>query len=333
MGNDIHLVYSSDANYLEPVFVSAASAIYFHTAPGTLFVHFYLENVTRERFSEFEKQFARFVGKRDFELVYHVWDPKEFDRFPKWNNSSLIYVRMVLPERLPEADWAIACDGDTLWLSDPAEVWALRDDSLYFHISEDPPPRCGDGVNHSLEWFHQYGLHLPPEQYGCAGFLLLNLHKMRAEKFAQKCIDFLDRYPDPPLCEQMVICYVGRDKLRLLPKKWGVFAGGHDRVDLADGGLIHYVQYLPTRLTKVNRLLTDVVMIWHEFCWRVLKEDHLKPHVNCWNRLWRRWFYVILKTFPWVTHVHHYLWVHLPNTGLSKREWASVMAKFAEVKA
>lgn len=328
MGNDIHLVYSTDAGYLEPVFVSAASAIYFHRSPGRLYVHFYLEEVDDAAYAAFAAKFRRFEEIRDFELVRHTWDPLEFDRFPKWNNSSLIYVRMVLPERLPTADWAIACDGDTLWLSDPSEVWALRDDSLYFHISEDPPPRCGDGVNHSLEWFHRYGLHLSQEQYGCAGFLLLNLKKMREEGFSQKCIEFLDRYPDPPLCEQMVICYVGRDKLRLLPKKWGVFAGGHDRVDLAEGGLIHYVQYLPIRLNKINRLLTDVVMIWHEFCWRVLKEDHLRTHVGWFNRLWRRWLYVGLKTFPWVTRLHRYLWVHLPNTGLSRREWTAVMVKF-----
>ena len=326
--SDIHLVYSTDANYLEPIFVSAASAIYFHTAPGRLFVHFFLEKVPAETYEAFKAQFKRFEGKRDFELVAHVWDPMEFDRFPKWNNTSLIYVRMVLAERLQDVDWAIACDGDTLWLSDPAELLSLRDESKLFLASIDPPPSGSDGINRSLLWFEKYGMHMPQDQYYCAGFLLLNLRLMREEAFCQKCIDFLDKYPDPPLCEQMVICYVGIGKTVALPPKWGVFAGGHWPVDLSQGGVIHYVQTLPTRFDKINRLLSDVVLLWYEFCKRVLGENRLPLHLSWWGRFWRRTVFVILKHNQWIENAHPYLKAHLHTRGMPKQEWNRIMETF-----
>ena len=326
--NDIHLVYVSDANYLEPTFVSVASAIYFHTSPGRLFVHFFLDNVPADVFDAFKAQFKRFEGKRDFELVGHVWDPMEFSRFKKWFNTTLTYARMVLADRMRDVDWAIACDGDSLWFSDPSEVMALKDETKLLLASLDPPPAGSDGVNRSLLWFEKYGMHMPQDQYYCAGFMLQNLRLMREYGFSRKCMEFLDKYPDPPLCEQMVICYVGLGKTAALPPQWGVFASSHWRVDLSQGGVVHYVQTLPTRFDKINRLLSDVVLLWYEFSKRVLGEDRLPRYLSRWGRFWRRAVFVILKHNQWIENAHPYLKAHLHTRGMPKQEWNRIIEKF-----
>jgi len=100
---------------------------------------------------------------------------------------------------------------------------------------------------------------------------------------------------------------------------------------LTKDGAIHYVTDVPWRRDKLNRLLSDVVLLWYEFGKRVMHEDWLPQYVSPWGRLWRRDVFLFLKYNQWVLALHPYLKGHLRNThGLSRSEYKAILARFGE---
>ena len=69
-------------------------------------------------------------------LVFHEFGDKNMAPFldrvelRDFNGSKLPYLRLFLPELLPECDWVIYSDVDTLWFKDPCGLWNERDDSV-----------------------------------------------------------------------------------------------------------------------------------------------------------------------------------------------------------
>jgi len=318
----IHLVYGSDDNYWFPTAISAASAAY--GCSRDLVIHLFDAGVSDEHYAEFEglvrKANARTVCRR------HMLDGKMFEGFGAWRGSVATYSRMFVQDILPDIDWAIYVDGDTLWLGDIGELWKLRDPAILIQASVDPPPPQMTSNEGEFSWYKENGLVLKnPDEYFCAGLILLNLKGLREFGVTEKCRTFMSSYRMPRIVDQTVLNYVLQGHSKLLPPEWGVFSAWHGNADLTKSCCIHYVDDVPWRRDKPNRLLSDVVILWFNFCENVLGLDLLSNYVPFWSRVWRRIVFVTLKRNQWILSIHPYLRAHLRNTyGLSRDAMSTI---------
>lgn len=151
------------------------------------------------------------------------------------------------------------------------------------------------------------------------GLMLVNLKKMRVEKIADKCRAFMKEFPSPRVVDQTVLNYVCRGYTSALPEPWGVFSVWHGGVDISGSACVHYVNDVPWRRDKINRLFSDIVLLWYEFARRVLGLELRKKYVSLFSWVWRRCAFLALKHNQWMLRIHPYLKSRLRNShGLDK---------------
>ena len=138
----IHLIYGSDDNYWFPTAVSAASAA--HGCSQRLVIHLFDAGVSDAHYCEYEALIKK--AHSDTVCERHKLDAKMFEGFGAWRGFFVTYSRMFIQDILPDLDWAIYCDGDTLWLGDIAQLWALRDNTKLIQASQDPPTPLRGGA-------------------------------------------------------------------------------------------------------------------------------------------------------------------------------------------
>ena len=327
MRNEVHLIYSTDSNYLLPTLVSASSAI--AHATGKVVIHVITDKVSDSDYDAFQKRLQCVKGV--VSVQRHVWKDEKFSGFPRWHNSTLVYARMVADELLPDVDWAISVDGDTLWLGDPFAMLQLRKPELLFQASIDPPPPVSGFKDVQAEWFEAHKLIMPSKDRLCCGLMMLNLKKMRSVKFSSQCMAFLRNYPDPPYCEQMVMCYLGQGDIAALPKEWGVFSVHHTQINIMTPCLVHYVQDLPWKRVKAVHLISDIVLVWHDFAHTVLGLN-LLDNIPISQRLWKRCVFLLFKELPFLKKIHPMLAGFFENTrGIPREAMAALHSRFARM--
>ena len=326
MRNDtIHLVYGTDDNYLLPTLVSAASAAKCLGHGRSLEVHLFDAGVSDGHWEEFKRKVCEL--NKNVVCRRHVLDPEMFKGFGSWKGSVATYSRMFVAELLPDLDWAIYFDGDTLWTGDIGKLWDLRDDTMLIQASIDPPTPMGD-VNPEFAWYEERGLVFDRSKYLCMGLMMANLRLMREEAIGDQCRSFMKQFPSPRVVDQTVLNYVCAGKTKPLPPEWGVFSAWHGGVDLTKDAAIHYVSDVPWRRDKVNRLLSDIVLLWFDFCRVVLHEDRLSKALNPFGRIWRRALFCMLKHNQWVLGLHPFIRSRFRNTcGLRKEELTAIHAR------
>ena len=324
----IHLVYGTDDNYLFPTLVSAASAAKCLGLERQLVVHLFDAGVTDEHWELFIRRVSAI--RQGVSCVRHVLNPSMFEGFGQWKGSVVTYSRMFMAELLKDIDWAIYYDGDTLWTGDIGKLWDLRDGTKLIQASVDPPTPMGT-VNPEFAWYREHGLEIDNSKYLCMGLMLANLKKMREQKIAEKCKEFMCRYPNPRVVDQTVLNYVCAGQTAALPVEWGVFSAWHGTADLTRDGAIHYVCDLPWRRDKINRLLSDVVMLWFDFCRVVLHDDRLTKTVGRFSRFWRRGFFLFLKCNIWILALHPFVRSRFRNVhGLRQEEFEAIRRRLLD---
>jgi len=244
--------------------------------------------------------------------------------------AALRRIRELVPDLLPDLGWAIYVDGDTLWLGDIGELWDLRDESVAVLASIDPPTPMGV-PRPDVAWYRDHGLVVDDTAYFCAGLILMNLRSMREINMVRQCKEFMSKYPSPRVVDQTALNYVLRGRSRLLPSEWGVFSMWHGTADLSTDCCVHFVTDVPWRRDKVNRLLSDVVLLWYEFCERVLGLTLLPQYVSPWGRVWRRWVFLYLKRSQWLLSIHPYIKSRLRNThGLPSSTVRTIVGRWTD---
>ncbi len=320
----IHLVYGSDDNYWFPTAISAASAAL--GCSQELVIHLFDAGVSDAHYDEYEaliqKANPRVICER------HVLDAKMFKGFGAWRGSFVTYSRMFIQDILPNLDWAIYVDGDTLWLGDIAKLWALRDETKLIQASVDPP--MPDGGKHPDEdWYVQNGIDLLREGYLCMGLMLANLRGLREAGISAQVRDFMAKYPKPKIVDQTVLNYVCCGRIAPLPKEWGVFSAWHGTADLTREACVHYVDDLPWRRNKINRLVSDIVLVWYEFIERVLGLSLRPRYLSQWNWMARRIVFLCAKHLQFLVKMNSYVASRLRNThGLTRAEWRVIRGRF-----
>lgn len=324
MDNTIHLIYGSDDNYWFPTAVSAASAAF--GAKSELIIHLFDLGVTDEHYDEYVGLIRK--ANPAVKCERHVIDKKMFEGFGAWRGSIATYSRMFAQDILPDVDWAIYVDGDTLWLGDITKLWALRDETKLIQASIDPPMPLGE-KHPDDDWYVQNGIEMSRDGYLCMGLMMANLKAMREEHISDKCRAFMSKYPMPKIVDQTVLNCICRGQMAALPVEWGVFSAWHGTADLTKDACIHYVNDLPWRRDKVNRLISDVVLLWYEFCERVLGLNLRRKYLSRVSWGCRRSVFIALKHLQWLVHMHPYVKSRLRNThGLSKRELTAVRGRW-----
>lgn len=321
----IHLVYGTDDNYFYPTAISAASAA-FYTRSSQLIVHLFDLGVMDKHYEQFCALVKR-AGNPNVEFVRHQLPLSLFEGFGAWKGSIATYSRMLIAEIMQEEEWAIYVDGDTLWLGDLAELWALRDDTKLILASIDPPTPSGV-ISPEFAWYRERGIEIDPKDYLCMGLMLANLRRMREEKVGERCKAFMKDYPCPRVVDQTVLNYVCHGKTAPLPKQWGVFSAWHGGIDFTQPSMVHYVTDVPWNRAKLNRLFSDVAMLWFDFCKNVLGEDNLSKF-SWWTRFWKRAVFLVLKYNQWILAIHPYLKAHLRNThGIPSKDYRLIVQRW-----
>lgn len=323
----VHLIYGSDNNYVFPTMISAASAAFSIRANLDLVIHLFDLGISDENYADFKLRVLK-VNPRVV-CLRHVLDKSLFDGFGAWRGSIATYSRMLVPDLLPDIEWAIYVDGDTLWLGDIGELWDLRDEAVTVLASIDPPTPM-NVPRPDVAWYREQGLVVDDRNYFCAGLLLMNLRAMREMNMVHQCKGFMVKYPLPRVVDQTVLNYVLQGRSRLLPKEWGVFSTWHGMADLTKACCVHYVNDLPWRRDKMNRLLSDVVMLWYHFSKNVMGYDLLPKYVSPWGSVWRRAVFLLLKSNQWILSINPYVRSRLRNThGLSVTTVKTIVGRWA----
>ena len=290
----IDIVYIGDSKYASAIAVSASSALRHAANPSEIRIHVVTD----------DKDFPD-IG---YDVRYWKGSGRE-----GWHGTELVWSRMDFAELFSDCDWVVSCDGDTLWMADPADLWNLRDNENVLMASPDVPSADGTPFEH-FGWWHQNKLTMPLEKCYCCGLMLLNLKKMREENFAWKCQDFINQFSNPPMREQTVMCYAARDCSSPLPREWGVFSFWHTSIESPK--LVHYVQDLPWKRDKLNRLMSDIVLLWWKECEALGLEKCFQGFRGCKNRLdyaWRRFVYIAMRPLAGVIERISWLKPHFRN--------------------
>lgn len=256
--NKLHIVYATDDAYLKLVTASAVSAIRQAATPEALVLHILDCGISDERWEWFVAQ----VGPTT-SVHRHRIEMERFSAFRAWHGSLATYARLFLPTLLPEADWCLYVDGDTLFTDDPAKAFVSRADDVAIVGPED------NASPQSRAWFAQQGFQKDWTHYFCAGFILINLAWFRAHNGTQWCMDFLRAHPDAPFPDQDALNLYCEGHIRLFPTGWGVLSERMSDCDTP--GLIHYVVDLPTKMRfRWRDGFRDVTAVWVNFARVVL---------------------------------------------------------------
>ena len=160
-------------------------------------------------------------------LAFHLFggDDAFADRvrreFGTYKGSPMAFLRLYLGELLPDVDWVLYSDVDTVWRRDVAELWALRDESATIQWVRD----LKGTVVEFKSWCAGRGVPLDgfdPARYCCSGVCLINLKRWRERDVLGRCRDFVARYGCPKYADQDILNAILGDEAALLPDCWDV---------------------------------------------------------------------------------------------------------------
>ena len=194
MGDEkIHVVMAADGPYLKGLEVAKASMVESCSDPGRIEFHLFGdEAVSLERM------------RTEFGL---------------YRGSPMTFLRLYLGELLPEVDWVVYSDVDTLWRRDVCELWKLRDGAKTIQWA-------WSSSFEFVDWCRERNVPLvrfSPDRYGCCGICLVNLKRWRETKVLERCRDFAAQYGIPKYADQDILNAVLADEAGLLPECWDVW--------------------------------------------------------------------------------------------------------------
>ena len=139
--------------------------------------------------------------------------------FGTYKGSPIAFLRLYLGELLPDVDWVIYSDVDTLWYRDVLELATLRDEDKTIQWVHST-------AFEFVSWCSERGVSLRRDicdTYGCTGVCIMNLKRWRKDNVLERCRDFAARYGVPKYADQDVLNAVFADEAGLLPGWWDVF--------------------------------------------------------------------------------------------------------------
>jgi len=207
--DNIHIVLASDANYLPGLEVTRATMLAACSVPERLVFHVFDE--------------ASLSG-------LPALQPSNFPVLPLWNESLMPYLRLFLPQLLPEVEWVVYSDVDTIWNRDVCELWDgttgggeegiywVRDMASMREDADEWISKVAAGEGIAFDWM----------RYCCSGICVMNLRKMRETDFTRRVLDLYAKYGVPRYPDQDVLNVIFNRDSGLLPSVWGAMGDPSD---------------------------------------------------------------------------------------------------------
>ena len=275
LDNVIEIALAANQGYAKGLFVSAASiamnasrrhVLSFTILDGGLVDEFYDELI--HKLQELHPQ----TVVRRFRI-----DESIFDRFPDLRGNKMTYARFHLPDLLPDVRHVIYCDVDTLWLTDIADLWSLRDDCILKACND---PTVGH-YKKEVDWFIRRGIEFNPEKYFNAGVLLINLDEFRNNDIVTQACKILNEDPSVVFHDQSTLNYLLWGKVVFLNDRWMKFTTLIKDGDMSQGRVLHYVNNVP----------------WVDYGWREDLRDTRLAWFKVLGMVSQRSLYQCLKSF------------------------------------
>lgn len=191
----VHVVMAADGAYQKGLEVARASMIESASDPSRLEFHIFGEESGL-------KQRIR-------------------DEFGTYKGSPMAFLRLYLGELLPDVDWVVYSDVDTLWRRDVLELATLFDEDKTIQWVRD----LKSAVVEFMSWCK--AKHVPiegfrPDDYCCSGVCIINLKRWRERNVFGRCRDFVIKYGCPKYADQDILNALLYPEAGILPGWWDV---------------------------------------------------------------------------------------------------------------
>ena len=262
MNGPIHVAFASDDNYFEGLLTSAWTAVRNCSRSKDLVIHVLDGGVTSEHWALLSRRLSPSGCILDRIVID---DARSFASFQSYHgNSRMTYARLLLPDLLPDVQQIIYSDVDILWVVDIAELWDSLDPNAIVHCtpSQHSPPA-------EIEWCAHFGYTFERGSRFCAGMVVLNLEKFRAEGLHRKMLDALAACGGKAPCNDETVLNAlvfGREDRGFLPSRWQHMSAGQTKPLESNGCVIHFLMDTPWQsIHKYHHLFTDAHVLWHRF--------------------------------------------------------------------
>lgn len=262
MDNRISISCASDEAYYCGLLVTLHSLVS-HAAEGSSFVCHVLDTgLSPSSREDLVRRLAAIPG-RTADVEYHKVDASRFDGLPKWRGGYTAYVRLFLEEILPDEDFTVYTDIDTLWMRDVNELWGLRGKTPVLAAVPDGSGLdfLSSGVRTSA-LFAEHGRTIDPACYFCSGLFLMNLKELRSRAFSGQWMSFLRENPtllDFP-DQNLYNWFFPVPDTVLLDWRWGEFSTAYGLRGTSDPRVIHYARQAPWK-----KKISAVGMLWWDY--------------------------------------------------------------------
>lgn len=215
--NKIPIVMATDDNYAFQTGV-AISSIIKNKKKDTEYEFFILEN---GKLADQSKEKIQNTFGRDVDIHFLYVDEKKFrEAYTAIYISVATYYRFLIMDLLPQYDKCIYLDVDLLVLFDLNAVYELNIEDYYLASVLD----CG--IQYYNEKYKSYLLEMDissDKEYFNAGFLVMNLKKMRQDNLKNKLMEYVG-HPFK-MMDQDILNKCCRGYVKYLPLKYNLFAG------------------------------------------------------------------------------------------------------------
>lgn len=203
MTDHVHVVMAADGAYKKGLEVARASMIESAGDPARLKFHIFDEGTGLEQ--------------------------RIRDEFGTYKGSPMAFLRLYLGELLPDVDWVVYSDVDTLWRRDVLELATLFDESKTIQWVRD----LKSTVVEFMSWCQ--ARHVPlegfrPGDYCCSGVCIINLKRWRERNVFVRCRDFVAKYGYPKYADQDILNALLYAEAGILPDWWDVLIPAPENV-------------------------------------------------------------------------------------------------------
>ena len=210
-----HVAFCISDNYSSIVAVTLQSFVDHHTNESVFIFHIVSEAMSADNLAYLKSVIAQ---RTSWQLMYHPIEEKNLAHIPTSSFTIHTWYRIFLDKLLPDhVDKVLYLDADTLIASSIDELFQIPLENVAIGAAKDQQ-------NFITATKQRIGL--PQQQtYICAGVLLMNLSYWREHNIAQQILDWAIANAHRLKCpDQDAINVVLKDKILVLPAKWGIIA-------------------------------------------------------------------------------------------------------------
>ena len=222
----VHIALASDHRYLPGLQTTLASIILASRNPERLVFHVLADGLSVNDEASVSALAGRCGAGPVVDFIHPDMGPVR-SAFEPYKGSHAAFLRLFLSEFLPDEDWVLYADVDTLWFRDPCELWKERDPSVSLLWSPDCPSIAEGVRKYSLKFHPRFDV----GRYACSGVVLMNLKRMRETGFVAKCKAFAAKWGTPLFVDQDILNTVCFDDAKLLDRRWDCMMPDRDAAE------------------------------------------------------------------------------------------------------